>query len=387
MRIFGFDLGVASIGWAVVDIDKENNNPETGHAAVGKIQQSGVRIFSIAENPKDGSSLAAPRREKRSVRRLLRRKALRIKEIRELLEKSGLGIQNPVLNSGDIDVWALRGEEVFNRMLSARELSRILIHMAKHRGYKSMHKSVEQGDKETGKVLISIARNRERMGEYKTMAQMVYKTNCNATKKYRNGDNMYDNSIPREEIVRELDLIFKAQQKYGLFSPELMEQYKKIAFRVRPIQSVEKMVGTCTLEPKCMRAPKESPTAELFVALTKINNMKIVIDGTVRPVNEVERTAILDLLRKTQTVKYKTLHNKIWKNTDVIFCGIKEESQDFYSMTGWHKLKKILDDSDMADMRMLDRIIKVIATQKDDVSIEKELRRKKVSEKYLFLLY
>lgn len=383
MRIFGFDLGVASIGWAVVDIDKENNNPETGHAAVGKIQQSGVRIFSIAENPKDGSSLAAPRREKRSVRRLLRRKALRIKEIRELLEKSGLGIQNPVLNSGDIDVWALRGEEVFNRMLSARELSRILIHMAKHRGYKSMHKSVEQGDKETGKVLISIARNRERMGEYKTMAQMVYKTNCNATKKYRNGDNMYDNSIPREEIVRELDLIFKAQQKYGLFSPELMEQYKKIAFRVRPIQSVEKMVGTCTLEPKCMRAPKESPTAELFVALTKINNMKIVIDGTVRPVNEVERTAILDLLRKTQTVKYKTLHNKIWKNTDVIFCGIKEESQDFYSMTGWHKLKKILDDSDMADMRMLDRIIKVIATQKDDVSIEKELRRKKVSEKYI----
>lgn len=383
MRVFGFDLGITSIGWAVVDMEKENNNPETGHAAVGKIQQSGVRIFSVAENPKDGSSLAAPRREKRSVRRALRRKALRMKEIRNLLEKSGLGKQNIVLNADDVDVWTLRGEDVFIRKLSARELSRVLIHMAKHRGYKSMRKSAEESDKETGKVLSSIARNRECMGEYNTMAQMIYKTNCDNTKKYRNGDNVYDNSIPREEIVRELDLIFKAQQKYGLFNSELLEQYKKIAFRVRPIQSVDKMVGACTLEPNCMRAPKEAPTAELFVALTKINNMKIAVDGTVRSVNEAERVAILDLLQKTQSVKYKTLRNKIWKGQDIIFRGIKEESQDFYSMTGWHKLKKILADSDMSDVRMLDRIIKVIATQKDDNTIEKELRRKKIPEKYI----
>ena len=383
MRIFGFDLGIASIGWAVVDIEKENNNPEMGRAAVGKIQQSGVRIFSIAENPKDGSSLAAPRREKRAVRRALRRKALRIKEIRNLLEQSGLGNQNIIIKDDDVDVWALRGEDAFNRKLSERELSRVLVHMAKHRGYKSMRKFAEESDKETGKILESIARNQQRMAEYKTMAQMIYRTNCNATKKYRNGDNIYDNSIPRKEIERELNLIFDAQQKYGLFTPALLERYKQIAFRVRPVQSVGKMVGACTLEPNCMRAPKEAPTAELFVALTKINNMKIVIDGTVRSVNGTERMEILDLLRKTQSVKYKTLQNKIWKGQDIVFRGIKEESQDFYSMTGWHKLKKVLDNSDMGDMRMLDRIIKVIATQKDDAAIEKELRHKKIPEKYI----
>ena len=69
-----------------------------------------------------------------------------------------------------------------------------------------------------------------------------------------------------------------------MFTADLFEQYKKIAFRVRPIQSVSKMVGGCTLEPNCLRAPKEAPTAELFVALTKINNMKIVIDGETRSV-------------------------------------------------------------------------------------------------------
>lgn len=383
MRIFGFDLGIASIGWAVVDIDKENSNPEVGRAAVGKIQQSGVRIFSVAENPKDGSSLAAPRREKRSIRRALRRKALRMKEIRALLECSGLGNQNIVVGANDVDVWALRAEDAFCRKLSPRELSRVLIHMAKHRGYKSMRKSAEENDKETGKVLVSIAWNRERMGEYKTMAQMIYKNNCDGAKKYRNGDGVYDNSIPREEIERELDLIFEVQQKYGLFTAELLEQYKKIAFRVRPIQSVGNMVGGCTLEPNCLRAPKEAPTAELFVALTKINNMKIVIDGEVRSVNDAERVAILDLLRKTQIVKYKTLHNKIWKGRDIVFRGVKEETQDFYSMTGWHKLKKILDDADMSEIQMLDRIMKVVATQKDDAAIEKELRRKKVPEKYI----
>lgn len=383
MRIFGFDLGIASIGWAVVDIEKNNDNPESGRAALGKIQQSGVRIFSVAENPKDGSSLAAPRREKRSIRRMLRRKAFRMKEVRALLENSGFGNQNIVVGADDIDVWALRGDDAFCRKLSARELSRVLIHMAKHRGYKSMRKSAEENDTETGKVLVSIARNRERMGEYKTMAQMIYRTNCNCAKKYRNGDGGYDNSIPREEIERELDLIFEAQQKYGLFSRELLENYKKIAFRVLPIQSVGKMVGGCTLEPNCLRAPKEAPTAELFVALTKINNMKIVIDGEMRSVNDEERSAILDLLCKTQKVKYKTLHSKIWKGQDVVFRGVKEETQDFYSMAGWHKLKKILDDSDMADLQMLDRIMKVIATQKDDIAIEKELRRKKVSEKYI----
>ena len=383
MRIFGFDLGIASIGWAVVDIETENSNPEAGRAAVGKIVQSGVRIFSIAENPKDGSSLAAPRREKRSSRRVLRRKALRMKEVRELLARHGLPVPDLRPQIKDIDVWTLRGEDVFCRKLSPRELSRVLLHIAKHRGYKSMRKSVEESDKETGKVLTAIAKNKESLGKYKTMAQMIYKTNCNTTKKYRNGDNVYDNSIPRDEIERELELIFEAQQQYGIFTRDFLEKYKEIVFRVRPIQSVGKMVGACTLKSDFLRAPKEAPTAELFVALTKINNMKIIVDGVVRGINDKERLEILDLLRKTQSVKYATLHSKIWKGQDVVFRGVNDEKQVFYSMSGWHKLKKILDDSDMADMRMLDRIIKVIAIEKDDVAVEKALRHKKIPEKYI----
>ena len=40
MRVFGFDLGIASIGWAVVDIFDENKKPEEGNACSGKIKYS-----------------------------------------------------------------------------------------------------------------------------------------------------------------------------------------------------------------------------------------------------------------------------------------------------------------------------------------------------------
>ena len=72
-KIFGFDLGIASIGWAVIDHSDENFDPETGEIIEGKVVGCGVRCFPVAENPKDGSSLAAPRREKRLLRRITRR--------------------------------------------------------------------------------------------------------------------------------------------------------------------------------------------------------------------------------------------------------------------------------------------------------------------------
>jgi CRISPR-associated endonuclease Csn1 len=405
MRVFGFDLGISSIGWAVVDIEKENPDPQTGRAASGGIVKSGVRIFSIAENPKNGESLAKPRREARLARRSLRRKALRVKDVRKLLADNGFPVpsQTPAKDesSGDADVWRLRARDAFERELDSRELSRVLIHIAKHRGFKSARKSQEESDSgDTGKVLEAINENKSSLGGFKTMAQMIFNKRpkmrnrgiIQADKKDRKTgeikqvkEQYYGSSIPRDEIEREIDEIFKAQNKYGIIPQDLIDKYKKIAFRFRPIQSVGQMVGFCSLNPKFKRAPKEAPTSELFVALTKINNLKIMENGRERFLDNGEREQILDLLRKTEKVKYSTLLGKVWKGRDVLLNGVSEEDRDkvFHSMTGFHKLKKIVDSGDLSDIKMLDRIIKVIATEKDDDSIEKELRRKKVPQKYI----
>ena len=72
MRVLGFDIGVASIGWALVEDSV--------------LKDCGVRIFTKAENPKDGSSLALPRREARSVRRRLARRKARLNELKRLVK-------------------------------------------------------------------------------------------------------------------------------------------------------------------------------------------------------------------------------------------------------------------------------------------------------------
>jgi CRISPR-associated endonuclease Csn1 len=71
MKILGVDLGVASVGWALVD--DENN----------EIIDSGVRIFTQSIN-KDGKTLAAVRREFRGSRRALSRKKQRLIQLKKL---------------------------------------------------------------------------------------------------------------------------------------------------------------------------------------------------------------------------------------------------------------------------------------------------------------
>ena len=60
--ILGLDIGIASVGWAMVEID-DKENPV-------RLIDLGVRVFERAEVPKTGDSLAAARRSARSLRRL-----------------------------------------------------------------------------------------------------------------------------------------------------------------------------------------------------------------------------------------------------------------------------------------------------------------------------
>ena len=56
-----------------------------------------------------------------------------------------------------------------------------------------------------------------------------------------------------------------------------------------------KMLGRCTFEKAEYRAPKASFTAERHVWLTRLNNLRIVVDGVTRPLNEHERRIALPL--------------------------------------------------------------------------------------------
>ena len=416
-RIFGFDLGIASIGWAVVDFDKEYFNQETGEVIEGKIIGSGVRCFPKAENPKDGSSLAATRREKRLARRISRRKSRRMQAIKKLFVANGLVADLEELNklyamqSGG-DVWNLRVDGL-SRPLSENELIRVLTHLAKHRGFKSYRKAAEEKDDDNGKVLKAIKANKKLLDgdKNKTLAQVIvekagfYGKKRNCTQKNDKGKDVavYNNSIPREEIEKELNLIYNKQKAYNIFSEKLYEDFKKIAFRFRPVRSIEKMVGYCTLEKNEKRAPKEAPSSELFVALSKINNMSINDNGTIRFVNSDEKDKIINLLRTTKTVKYKTLSSKVFAENvqfrDIDYKKTKKKDKKgeitdidpedviFYEMKGWHKLKSQFMDSEWLELQknipLLDEIVNIIACEKNDTAIYNALKKLEIKEEYI----
>ena len=72
----GLDIGITSVGWAVMACDEENGEPL-------RILGLGSRIFDAAEVQKTGGSLAAERRTARSMRRRLRRKGERLRRLKK----------------------------------------------------------------------------------------------------------------------------------------------------------------------------------------------------------------------------------------------------------------------------------------------------------------
>ena len=80
----GLDIGTTSVGWAVVNEDKQ------------RIEDLGVRIFERPENPKNGESLAKPRREARSARRRLKRRRQRLDYLKHFFIEHQLLSENQI---------------------------------------------------------------------------------------------------------------------------------------------------------------------------------------------------------------------------------------------------------------------------------------------------
>ena len=123
----GLDLGITSVGWAVLEDDIKGNPI--------RIIDLGTRIFDAAENPQDGSPLAAPRREARGLRRRLRRKAHRVHRTKKLLEKYNI-ISEKEINElyenykFQFNPYELRVQALDSK-LSNSELARVLINFVK----------------------------------------------------------------------------------------------------------------------------------------------------------------------------------------------------------------------------------------------------------------
>lgn len=413
--ILGIDVGIASIGSAVVDLEN------------GKIIYAGVRCFDTAENKN------LLRRQKRLARRVLRRRKQRLRAVARLL-RAAFGHKEMALLEGE-EIWNLR-VEALERKLSGAELEAVFRHIAKRRGFRSSKRADAQAtDPETSKMLKGVSDLEGKLNESgcRSIGEFLSKE-----EKRRNRPGEYTRTVLRKLLEKEVRLIFEKQRSFGnnVLTEELEQKIQEVMFSQKPLRSTEELVRECTFEPTEYRAPKCAITAELSRLLQRFNHLKIeqfgkspllvtdfLKDSLGEDALQEKIEALIQLAKKQKSVTYKALRKELeipeeYKFSDVLRKesldkaserrkkfkkGEKEstpaedekrkekdyEGEKFDSLRGWHEVQKALTDADLKDewqrlsedYATLDKIAWILTVEKDDKKTGAKLRELRLPDK------
>lgn len=359
--VLGLDIGITSVGWAVLNLDEK------------RIEDLGIRAFNKAENPKDGSPLAEPRRIARCARRRLHRRAGRLRRAKDLFVKFGLIHENQREHIFEVlpdkSPWQLRAEGL-DRKLTGEEFARALFHIIKRRGFKSNRKKVKQA--EDGEILSSIGSNKQIMQEreYRTAGEMLWRDEKFHDHK-RNTFDSYENSIDRATLEEEIKTLFQRQRELGNAhaSSEFEQAILEVFNWQKPFASgddILKLVGYCTFETGELRAARHSYHAERFNLLSKINNLTYSLNGDRLKLPQEERLKITAMAYDQASVTYAQIRKKLNLPDDARFSGLdymrrpekgaprvesveQAEKTDFYKLYGYHTLRKACEAAGVWD--------------------------------------
>lgn len=414
----GLDIGIASIGWAVLGND-EDGKPN-------RIIDLGVRIFDKAEVENTGESLAAPRRDARSARRRLRRHRHRLERIRYLLVQQGVLTQEEMTHLYDksdmVSPYQLRTEGL-DRLLNAREFSKVLIHLAQRRGYQSNSTAEEaKNEKENGIIKSAILENQQRMeqGGYRTIGEMMYRDaafweTINGIRYHctRNKAGDYRFTVDRDSILSEVSILFEAQRRLGSpwASREMEDAYTAILSSQRSFdegpgndshgnespfrKAMSHNVGNCTLIPTELRAARADYTAEYFKLLQDLNHMRLVDNSGSHPLTQQQRAILEEMAFRSANLTYGQLRKKLGLSDEVRFAGLyygedtieKAEKRKWPQMQSYHKIRTALDKVSKNAIQtltqdQLDAIGEILTAYKADAARIEHLQAAGIPKEY-----
>nr|WP_194093718.1 type II CRISPR RNA-guided endonuclease Cas9 [Marivivens aquimaris] len=241
----------------------------------------------------------APRSARKGQDRRLKRRALLLSE----LEAASL---LPPEGAERDEIFALNPYELraraAERKVTLYELGRALWHISKHRGFKSNRKA-ENSEDDTGLIKsASVALNARLKEEgYLTYgaylwARLQAKQGVRVRASGENADKHYEYYPTREMLKAEFDTIWSEQAKYHDLSDALRDRLRDYTiFYQRPLKPVQP--GRCTFFPDRDRLPRWHPTAQAFLILQDLANLRVIRD---------EGEQSLDL--ETRKVLFNTLN-------------------------------------------------------------------------------
>lgn len=340
-KILGLDLGTNSIGWAIVDDDKN------------KILGVGSRIFpegvvNLGEGEGREASKNASRTDARGTRRQFYRRRLRKRYLlRELAKHNMCPIdyksvkiwnQKNIFNNSNLQAWLklnpynLR-EKALKEEISLEELGRIFYHIIQRRGFQSNSRSagaenneksiIFKGDTKLGKIGIAeTAKNIKENSTLGSYLNTIYpKDNTPFSGSLERIRNRY---TTRQMYINEFEAIWEQQSTYHkeltvqlktIFGGRKKDGYNEdgVLFHQRPLRSQKHLVGHCTFEPKKTKCQISAIPNEERRIYEWINTLKCDVAGEKVKISTEDKDKILKFLFSKEKVTFKAIRKAIGK--------------------------------------------------------------------------
>ncbi|MCC5831315.1 MAG: type II CRISPR RNA-guided endonuclease Cas9 [Phycisphaeraceae bacterium] len=310
--VLGLDLGVSSLGWALVTGAKPGSD--------GRVIRAGTHLFEAGidggkQDPESAmatgreKSRALPRRDARQQRRQTWRRAFRKRALLNTLIRHEL-LPTPeqrLVSPDEIDAYLkkldkklraawengldhrsrqllpyrLRAAAIEGR-LEAYEIGRALYHLAQRRGFLSNRKADNEeatdDEKNAGKVVQAIDELKGMLAQNddkpQTLGQFFASLNpCDASQQRIRG-----RWTSRQMYEYEFGRIWEGQSKFhaALLTEDACREIKRCIFRQRPLKSNRHLIGRCSLMPSKRRAPLADRLVQYFRILQTVNDLEII---------------------------------------------------------------------------------------------------------------
>lgn len=333
----GLDLGVGSIGIAIVALEQDSE----GVWIPTELVFASSRIFAA-------SAGASERREKRGERNSRRHKSNRLKFLWKVLAERGLmlpvsdvDIPNPAelrfsAETLKLDPYSLRLKGLKEK-LSLEELGYALYHIANHRGSSSVRTFLDDEKTKDEQEAIKATESLIAESGINTYIELLFNAN---TGKFRNtGELSKDRIVPmptRDAIINELDCLIGTQKG---FYPDILDDLYISRIKESVLYENPKLVpdpGNCPYFPDEKKLPRASFINEKRRMLETLNNVRIIHEEIIENGRSItieekltcdEKNELFEHMREGNTLNVSNIKKRFpkYKMFSIVLPGSKKD--------------------------------------------------------------
>lgn len=362
--IIGLDIGIGSVGWAVVRNDDDCK----------RLEDFGVRIFESGEIIESNKNIrkSQRRRKYRGMRRRIRRRNHRKERLKNYLENIEFVSRaelSEFFAKNNHDIIDIR-VRALDEKVTPVELTAALLHIAKRRGYKAFYelsdennnakdkKAKEEEEKDIYKALTNTA-DIIKNGGYRSIAEAIMKDSehfsdkISGRYKYRNikekdekGKKKSDGKISENDILFPTEMfedeVRKILGKQKEFYPQLTDESIDKIFDIifsrrdfedgpgntddenRPYKGFVDSIGNCPYYKNEKRGHRYTVIGDLFALANKLSQYKYVEKNTgevVKLPRDLMRNIVSQSLQSGSITKTKI--NELAKEFNIVILNTK----------------------------------------------------------------